>query len=110
MQLELPPDPGQGVASLRRALDREPHNFLAPSPNLHACSLSLAKSLLDPLAASRAWNRRSGLDAIHVDGFDVDQVWEQVSSLVDLVTAARANGEGPINPRKRKAGQMNGEA
>ncbi|RPA85147.1 Mpp10 protein [Ascobolus immersus RN42] len=84
--------------TLLRTSLTSPHIFLSPSntDSLHSASLSAAKQFLDPVAATlahapqnkrRKTNNDGGvlLDQVYVEGFDVDQVWEQVKGLVDRV-------------------------
>ena len=92
--------------ALLAALQTSSHTFLQPPPSLHAASLVLAKRYLDPLAAStsdvqiqRQLNRRRKrkrgevndydsvrplrLREIHLEGFRIDQVWEQARRVLD---------------------------
>ena len=120
----LEPSP---LAALTAALSLSPHAFLLPSQALQSTSLSVAKQLLDPLAASittsRSRNRKKKaesavLDQIYLDGFDVEQVWQQVKVLVREVedvleqttskpqksaTMAAAIAAPTTNGKKRKA-------
>lgn len=83
------------MEALNTALSNSPHDFLQSTSALHAASLMVAKQFLDPLAASvvaSKKNRRRNsntdsvvLDQIYLDGFDVEQVWEQVRHLVGEV-------------------------
>ena len=80
------------LTTLTSTLSNSPHDFLQSTSVLHAASLVVAKQFLDPLAASvnaskkaRRRNQNSDvtvLDQIYLDGFDVEQVWEQVRGLV----------------------------
>ena len=88
------------------ALANAVHTFLQPPLSLHAASLDLAKHYLDPLASSVSdaqvarqdgarKKRKRGLvgkpteenvlklKQIHVDGFGIDQVWEQAKRVLD---------------------------
>ena len=92
--------------ALLATLQTSSHTFLQPPSSLHTASLVLAKRYLDPLAAStsdaqiqRQLNRRpkrkrgevNGYDSvqplrlkeIHLEGFRVDQVWEQARRVLD---------------------------
>ena len=92
--------------ALLATLATSPHTFLQPPPSLHAASLVLAKRYLDPIAAStsdaqvqRQQNRRRKrkrgevddydsvkplrLREIHLEGFRIDQVWEQARRVLD---------------------------
>ena len=89
------------VGDVQHALSSTPYIFLQPTPALHAGFLQLAKRFLDPLAnditeaqvqrqklARQNRKRKRGaqdggsgellrMKKIHVDGFEVDQVWQQ---------------------------------
>lgn len=92
--------------TLLATLATSSHTFLQPPPSLHAASLVLAKRYLDPLAAStsdaqiqrqqdRRRKRKRGevddyhsvkplqLREIHLEGFRIDQVWEQARRVLD---------------------------
>ncbi len=92
--------------ALLATLETSSHTFLQPPPSLHAASLVLAKRYLDPLAAStsdaqiqRQQNRRRKrkrgqvdnydsvkplrLREIYLEGFRIDQVWEQARRVLD---------------------------
>ena len=97
-------------------LANTPHEFLQPSASLHLAAVSLAKNYLDPVAASvsdiqhdrrnesRKKRKRRDTDyrddevlqlrKIHIDGFAVDQVWEQMRRVFQ---AARKEVEIGIN-------------
>ena len=87
-------------------LQSSSHTFLQPTPSLHAASLVLAKRYLDPLAtstsvaqsqrqqASRRKRKRGDYDPdasrkplqltqIYVEGFKVEQIWEQARRILD---------------------------
>lgn len=103
---------------LLQALSANPHEFLMPAPRLHSAALRMAKQYLDPLAAvfAKGGAKKSGvLEKIYLDGFDVDQVWEQVRIVVDAVEGGvgerRAIGTGGgggiiVNGKKRKMVQF----
>lgn len=83
------------------------HDFLQPSPAFHSSFLDLAKSYFDPLAinvttaqearqradrASRKRKRKATDDTpgemlkmrkIHIEGFDVGQVWQQTRRILE---------------------------
>lgn len=90
---------------LLRALVQSPDTFLSPSDfsSLRSSSLAAAKAFLDPvarqLAASTGKKRKNDviLDRIYTEGFDVGQVWQQVSGIVGAV-------EGGIEKRRRIEG------
>ncbi|KAF8471960.1 U3 small nucleolar ribonucleoprotein complex, subunit Mpp10 [Kalaharituber pfeilii] len=116
------------ILGLTSSLKNSPHDFLHPTPALHAASLMVAKQFLDPIAASIASKSRQKnpkgdtvvLDKIYLDGFDVEQVWEQVRILVGEVEGSLENallknskakaekGTPPpaVNGKKRKAVQF----
>src|ERR1700722_12913812 len=90
------------------SLSNEPHAFLQPPRNLHTAALALAKRYLDPLASGvseaqiqrqkearrkRKRGEREYEDArvlqlkkVHLEGFGVDQVWEQARRVLDAVS------------------------
>lgn len=109
---------------LLQALSASPHDFLQPGSTLHNAALVMAKQYLDPLAAvfsgkekSVGEKKRSVLEKIYLDGFDVDQVWEQVRIVVDAVEGGvgerkaigPADGGVVANGKKRKAVQFEEE-
>lgn len=96
---------------LLKTLTSAPHAFLQPPTALYASSLSLLKETLDPIAASIAdtqqqrlqdarKKRKRGQDhdddqvlrlkKVHVNGFAIDQVWEQARRVIE---AARQEAE-----------------
>ncbi|OCK80891.1 Mpp10 protein [Lepidopterella palustris CBS 459.81] len=97
---------------LLSSLSIAPHTFLQPPRNLHTAALALAKQYLDPLASgvseaqiqrqkdARKKRKRGErhyedtrvlhLKKVHLDGFGVDQVWEQARRVLD---AARGEVE-----------------
>lgn len=87
-------------------LQSSSHTFLQPTPSLHTASLVLAKRYLDPLATStsvaqsqrqqvsRRKRKRGDYDPdasrkplqltqIYVEGFKVEQIWEQARRILD---------------------------
>lgn len=90
------------------SLSNEPHTFLQPPRNLHTAALALAKRYLDPLASGvseaqiqrqkearkkRKRGEREYEDAkvlqlrkVHLEGFGVDQVWEQARRVLDAAS------------------------
>ncbi|KAL9138544.1 MAG: hypothetical protein Q9175_000226 [Cornicularia normoerica] len=91
---------------LLSALESSSYTFLQPTPSLHAASLALAKRYLDPLATStsvaqaqrqqvsRRKRKRRDYDAdalrkplqltqLYLDGFQVEQIWEQARRILD---------------------------
>ena len=92
------------TTNLQSTLKDTPYAFLQPTNELYTSSLSLLKSTVDPLASSISdiqqqrleqarKKRKRGtafddsdilrLKKVHVEGFDVSQVWEQVRRVVD---------------------------
>ena len=92
--------------ALLTTLEDSSHTFLQPPPSLHTASLVLAKRYLDPLATStsdvqiqRQQNSRRkrkrgdvdgygsqkplGLREIHLEGFRIDQIWQQARRVLD---------------------------
>ena len=97
--------------TLISTLSNAPHTFLQPSPSLYADGLAYLQHALDPLAANvsvvqeqrlretrkkRKRNERAAdadilrIKRIHVDGFEVDQIWQQARRVID---AARSEVE-----------------
>lgn len=91
---------------LLSTLQSSSHTFLQPTPSLHAASLLLAKRYLDPLATStsvaqaqrqqvsRRKRKRGNYDPdasrkplqltqVHLEGFKVEQIWEQARRILD---------------------------
>jgi len=86
---------GSSSSLLIKALSNSQHEFLQPKSPLHSAALALAKKYLDPLAASVAGGKKSEvLEKIYLDGFDVDQVWEQARLVVDAVESGVSEGKG----------------
>ncbi|KAI9778790.1 MAG: U3 snoRNP protein [Geoglossum umbratile] len=96
-------------SALIAALSASPQSFLQPPPDLHTAALALAKSYLDPLAtrvteaqlqrqkeARRKRKRGEGdgavagrilqLNKLYLDGFNIDQVWEQARRVLNAAT------------------------
>ena len=92
--------------ALLATLQTSSHTFLQPPSSLHTASLVLAKRYLDPLATytsdvqiQRQLNRRRKrkrgevddyhavqplrLKEVHLEGFRIDQVWEQARRVLD---------------------------
>jgi U3 small nucleolar RNA-associated protein MPP10 len=121
-----PIEPNQHSSqALVAALSASPHSFLQPTPSLHAASLVFAKQFLDPLAAgisdaqiarrneARKKRKRGekdvgessvlGLKKVHLQGFGIDQVWEQAKRVLD---AAREEVERTL-PKVQEAAASN---
>ncbi|SLM40598.1 Mpp10 protein [Lasallia pustulata] len=100
---DLHPSSEQALLS---TLSSSAYSFLQPPPSLHAASLVLAKRYLDPLASSvgaiqaqrqqearkkrkrgeedsYGANRLLRLRQVHLEGFGIDQVWEQARRVLD---------------------------
>lgn len=95
-------------SQLDQILRSRQHDFLQPTPDLHAAIVQLAKGFLDPLASNitdmqarrlqlQRQNKKrkrgaSGVDGgkddllrmkkVHVEGFDIDQVWQQAKRVL----------------------------
>lgn len=99
---------GSSSSLLIKALSNSQHEFLQPKSSLHSAALALAKKYLDPLAASVAGGKKSqALEKIYLDGFDVDQVWEQARLVVDAVESGVGEGKGVA---RGVNGGVNGDA
>ena len=91
---------------LIQALSSSPYSFLQPPSSLHAASLASAKAYIDPLATATSEaqvqrqqiarrKRKRGqpdsngvqnilrLKQLYLDGFSIDQVWEQARRALD---------------------------
>ncbi|KAL1302129.1 hypothetical protein AAFC00_002563 [Neodothiora populina] len=108
-------------SDLLSSLASAQHAFLQPPPALHASSLSYLKKALDPIAASISEaqqerfadarkKRKRGehldeedqvlrLKKVHVDGFAIEQIWEQARRVID---AARKEAEKGLNELQAK--------
>ncbi|TGZ83894.1 Mpp10 protein [Ascodesmis nigricans] len=95
-------------------LQNSPHDFFSaggsstPGTNeaLRSAALQLVKRFLDPILedsdnnATKSKKRKIGdsagvvLDKVYVDGFEPEQVWEQVKGVVGEVAGDGADGEG----------------
>ncbi|MCJ1448767.1 MAG: U3 snoRNP protein [Stictis urceolatum] len=92
--------------ALVATLTNSAYTFLQPPPSLHTAALVLAKRYLDPLAASTSEAQTARLQAtrkkrkrgeiddqesrnvlrlkqVHLEGFGIDQVWEQARKVLD---------------------------
>jgi len=95
--------------SLEQILRSRQQDFLQPTPDLHAAVVQLAKGFLDPLASNitdiqtrrlqfqrQNKKRKRGaaqvngdkddslrMRKVHVEGFDVDQVWQQAKRVLN---------------------------
>jgi len=98
--------PSSYSAEILSILSTSSHTFLKPPPTLHNAALLLAKNYLDPLASSvsqaqelrlqdaRKKRKRGEVDEdgarnilrlkhVHLDGFGIDQIWEQARRVLD---------------------------
>lgn len=96
------------VSDTMECLAERPHSFIQPTPTLHSALLLLAREFLNPLASDitdaqtqrqrlarqERKRKRSKRDVgsaqnllrmkrVHVDGFGVDQVWQQARRILD---------------------------
>ncbi|KAH0280093.1 Mpp10 protein, partial [Aureobasidium melanogenum] len=92
------------AATLVKSLTAEPYTFLQPPIKLHTSSLDFLKQTLDPIAKSIAETQQQRLQEarkkrkrgqndedeeilrlkkVHVEGFAVEQVWEQARRIID---------------------------
>ena len=103
----MPADPHPSAdQALLATLSSSSHVFLQPPPSLHAATLVLAKRYLDPLATSASEaqeqrlqdarkKRKRGeaneydsqrilrLKQVYVEGFGIEQIWEQARRVLD---------------------------
>lgn len=113
--------------ALLTILESSSHTFLQPPLSLHAASLVLAKRYLDPLATStsdvqikrqqniRRKRKRGEVDdngsqkplrlkEIHLEGFRIDQIWEQARRVLD---ASRLEAERSLSAILQNRNQKN---
>jgi U3 small nucleolar RNA-associated protein MPP10 len=113
------------ASALSNSISSTPHGFLAPSSELHLTSRLATKTFLDPLASSltalqdarhksqkngrRDTKSRMRVRKLHLDGFSVDQVWEQVVRIIDetneqlstdILAAAKSLQKGEAGKRR----------
>lgn len=124
--------------SFLSSLSSSTHSFLQPSQGLHAASLALAKSYLDPLAVvvnqsqlqrqqiARRKRKRAEADhtgslaplrvkQIYLEGFSIDQIWEQTRRILDasredLDHSVALNNEPLEWPRTDPSAKRNGHS
>jgi U3 small nucleolar RNA-associated protein MPP10 len=78
--LPLPVDPNGPAPALTSILTHAPHEFLQPSGNaIQDAALNLVKRYMDPLMKESGGD----LDMVYLDGFEVEQVWEQVRGVAE---------------------------
>lgn len=116
--------PQASASSLPAFLRNEPHSFLQPSADIYASTLAQLKNTIDPLAASISQSQQDRLEQtrkkrkrgsapgdeingeplrlkrVHVDGFEVEQVWAQVRRVID---AAVGEVDRAVEQRKESA-------
>ncbi|KAA8913307.1 U3 small nucleolar ribonucleo protein complex, subunit Mpp10 [Sphaerosporella brunnea] len=98
--ISLPSQSGSTSAALTSILTHAPHEFLQPSGNaIQDAALNLVKRYFDPLLKGGAAAAAGDLDTVYLDGFDVEQVWEQVRGVVENLSVSAA----PEAQTKRKA-------
>lgn len=109
---------------LLSTLESSSHSFLQPVPSLHTASLTLAKRYLDPLAMStcvaqaqrqqisRRKRKRGDYDPdaswkplqltqIYLEGFKVEQIWEQARRILDA-TRSELERSLPTKPQTQE--------
>ena len=107
---------------LSSALNVSPQAFLQPSSSLYTSTLASLKNTLDPLAADistaqqqrqqdarKKRKRGQGDDAqevlrlkrLHVEGFGVEQVWEQARRVIEAARAEAERGIAEAEERSR---------
>jgi U3 small nucleolar RNA-associated protein MPP10 len=107
-------------------LTAEPQLFLRPSQTLHSATLNLAKHYLDPVALSvstlqherlnlsrknrkRKWGQQTAEEAplrlkkIALEGFNAQQVWEQVSRVTEAVNLEIQRSLNELEPKSTNA-------
>ncbi|XP_019464018.1 PREDICTED: U3 small nucleolar ribonucleoprotein protein MPP10 isoform X2 [Lupinus angustifolius] len=101
-----------GIESLRRLKETDPPSLLAPNPSLSETARAASQYLFSTL---RPFSRKSPLDNLLVDGFDAEQIWQQIdlqsqpllSSLRRRVKQLSKSPEEIIN--QLKAASVGGE-
>ncbi|CAL0325350.1 unnamed protein product [Lupinus luteus] len=101
-----------GIESLRRLKETDPPSLLAPNPSLSETARAASQYLFSTL---RPFSRKSPLDNLLVDGFDAEQIWQQIdlqsqpllSSLRRRVKQLSKNPEEIVN--LLKAASVGGE-
>ncbi|KAE9610079.1 putative U3 small nucleolar ribonucleoprotein complex, subunit Mpp10 [Lupinus albus] len=100
------------IESLRRLKETDPPSLLAPNPSLSETARAASQYLFSTI---RPFSRKSPLDNLLVDGFDAEQIWQQIdlqsqpllSSLRRRVKQLSKNPEEIIN--LLKAASVGGE-
>ena len=122
---------GAGEALVLSTIDSSPYAFLQPTSQLQQASLSLAKRYIDPLAISisqlqqdklahaRRKRKRGEADPyepskilrlkeLHVDGFQIDQIWAQAKRALDVARLEIERSLDDILPITFRADSRNG--
>jgi U3 small nucleolar RNA-associated protein MPP10 len=134
---DLPQPPLMDLSSLSAsalvsALNASPHDFLVPSPALHAAALAQTKRYLDPLAASisevqaqrlshaRKRKRKNGdlrvyegalkLNKLYVEGFGVEQVWGQARRVLEAAVEEVEKDLPDVLGEEDSAEEINGKS
>ncbi|MCJ1412351.1 U3 snoRNP protein [Ptychographa xylographoides] len=117
---------------LRSTLERAPYEFLRPAAALHEAALELAKQYLDPLAnavsqqqqdrlqESRKKRKRGEDDdvearhvlrlrQVYLDGFGIEQIWEQARRVLDAGRQEIERSLGQIAPATVSAAKRRGK-
>ncbi len=123
------------LQDLSTVLSESPHLFLQPTAALHGAALQLAKQYLDPLAASVSTAQRQRqqqarlkrkrgdyaaeedlnghvlkLNQLHLDGFDINQVWGQTQMVLDAARGELARNEASVRKKgDRRKFSLNGD-
>lgn len=110
-------------------LSGSPHLFLQPPESLHGAALHLAKEYLDPLASAVSLSQRQkqqqarlkrkrgesvseahsqvlALSKLHLDGFDIDQVWGQAQIVLTAAEKELASERSLLVDRLPESGDV----
>ncbi|KAF0683499.1 Aste57867_24451 [Aphanomyces stellatus] len=68
----------QIMETFRRQVLEKPEAFFTPSESMATSIAQFAKYLFDQAKQCESENVKSSLDTLYVDGFDADQIWEQL--------------------------------
>lgn len=113
--------------SLHTALSNSPYAFLQPAPSLHSSSLSYLKDTLDPLATSISQDQQARLQQsrrkrkrgqnvggeedvlrlkkVHIQGFAIEQVWEQARRVIDAARKEAERGLAEVEARQAESSE-----
>jgi len=98
---------GSSTPVLTSILTHTPHEFLQPSGNaIQDAALNLVKRYFDPLLKNGTGN---GLDTVYLEGFDVEQVWEQVRGVVEMLAQTTVH-DTKVNGNARRKELENGSS